>query len=247
MLKYLVALVLLLAGIVAFAYLHIGTSTYAAAEVADISVQKPSIAIAGMRLARVEVWAIPAGTGVSEDQYQLLGEASLASTSPDSVQHWLFPIPAQPLLVTEIFARGYSQDGKMAGQRSLPQIGATDLYAALWGSASSTSGTVVATTTEVTIGPGQTGIIGGLSITFNSFVQDSRCPIDVQCIQAGAVTVNVTLSAGGQSEVRNFPSDEVPYSFGSYKIFIENIAPPRRSKTEIPPAEYRITFRAVQG
>jgi len=247
MLKYLVALVLLLAGIVAFAYLHMGTSTYAAAEVTAIAVQKPNIAIDGMQLARVEVWAIPTGTSVTEDQYQLLGEASLASSSPDSTQHWLLPIPAQPILATEVFARGFSQDGKMAGQQSLSQRGATDLYDALWGGASSTPAIVVATTTDVTIGPAQTGVIGDLSIRFNSFVQDNRCPIDVQCIEAGAVTVNVTLSAGGQSEVRNFPSDEVPYSFGSYKISIVNIAPPRMSKTEIPPAQYRITFRATQS
>ena len=105
----------------------------------------------------------------------------------------------------------------------------------------------IATSTQVTMGDlnlgvGQSGKIGILTVTFNKFVQDSRCPIDVQCIQAGAVNTNVTLQVGPHLETKNFPSDEVPYVFEGYKISIVSIYPPRRSKVEIDPKDYRITF-----
>ncbi len=95
----------------------------------------------------------------------------------------------------------------------------------------------------ITLKVGETKTAGSLSLTLNSFVQDSRCPIDVTCIQAGAVTVNVTMNDGVNTETRNFPSDEAPYVFGAHTISISDIAPPRKANQEIPPGEYVITFQ----
>jgi len=95
---------------------------------------------------------------------------------------------------------------------------------------------------DMTLGVGQTGVAGTLSVTFNKFVQDSRCPIDVQCIQAGAVNINVTFVSGTATVTKNMPSDEVPQEFGGYKISIVDIMPPRKSGAEIDPRDYKITF-----
>lgn len=95
----------------------------------------------------------------------------------------------------------------------------------------------------VTLMIGETKTVGDLSLTLNSFVQDSRCPIDVTCIQAGAVTVNVTMNEGAASETRNFPSDEAPYVFGAHMISISDIAPLRKANQEIAPEEYVIMFK----
>lgn len=104
-------------------------------------------------------------------------------------------------------------------------------------------GVVMAVGDNLTLAVGETGEIKGLHITLNSFLQDSRCPVDVQCIQAGAVNVGVTLSRGPHTETKNFPSDEVPYAFDEYRISVMDVNPPRHTKVEISPGEYRITFR----
>ncbi len=104
------------------------------------------------------------------------------------------------------------------------------------------NGGVVPADGDVTIAIGKTAVVGGLSLTLNSFIQDNRCPVDVVCIEAGAVTVNVTMKDSSKSETRNFPSDEVPYEFDGYKISIVDINPPARSTVEIKDTEYRITF-----
>lgn len=98
----------------------------------------------------------------------------------------------------------------------------------------------------ITLSVGEKVSISDFSITFNKFIQDSRCPIDVQCIQAGAVNVNVTMQVGANSVTKNFPSDEVPQEFEGYKISIVDVLPKRMSKKEINPNDYKITFQIEQ-
>lgn len=96
---------------------------------------------------------------------------------------------------------------------------------------------------EVALAPDVTAEVSGLSIRFNSLVQDNRCPVDVQCIEAGAVTVNVTLEYEGKSETRNLPSDEVPHEFMGNKISIIAVSPEARSTVSIKPNQYKVTFK----
>jgi hypothetical protein len=103
--------------------------------------------------------------------------------------------------------------------------------------------TVSASVNEVSLTPDVTADVSGLSIRFNSLVQDNRCPVDVQCIEAGAVTANVTLENDGKSETRNLPSDEVPYEFNGYKVSIVSVSPEARSTVSIKPNEYKVTFK----
>ena len=98
---------------------------------------------------------------------------------------------------------------------------------------------------EITVSMGQSQTIRGITITLNSFVQESRCPVDAVCIEAGAVVVNVTLSGYGKTISRNFPSDEAPFEFGDFDISIERIEPALYSNRTILESEYVITFKVV--
>ncbi len=96
---------------------------------------------------------------------------------------------------------------------------------------------------DITLSIGEKSTVGDFTITLNKFVQDSRCPIDVQCIQAGAITVNVTMTDDIKTETKNFASDEVPQEFGVYKVSIVGIEPARESTKEIDQKDYKITFQ----
>lgn len=108
-----------------------------------------------------------------------------------------------------------------------------------------TSTEVVALNKNIVLAVGQKEKVSDLTITLNAFVQDSRCPIDVTCIQAGAVNVNLTLADASHTITKNFSSDEAPYHFGRYSISIVDIAPARESKKEILANQYKITFHVV--
>ncbi|MFZ2693673.1 MAG: hypothetical protein WAX85_00005, partial [Minisyncoccia bacterium] len=84
--------------------------------------------------------------------------------------------------------------------------------------------------------------VGEFSIRFNALLNDYRCGVDVQCIQAGAVNTNLTFSDGSKIETKNMPSDEVPQQFGKYKISIIDIFPPAESQKKILQKDYMITF-----
>jgi hypothetical protein len=240
-----IVLLLLLALVLGVIYALLGGVKSQPAQISDIAIEKPNIVVHGLNLGKVEVWAIPTGTNITENDYQLLGVAALSSTDPGGVQAWALPIPAQPVLATEIFAKGFDVKGSEIGRVALPQTGATELSDALWGTGATS--TIVATSTEATLGVGDTGVFGNLKITFNSLVQDVRCASDdPNCPEAGAVNVNVTLQANGKEETRNLASDEVPYSFHGYDISIAGVAPPRLQNTEIPKNAYKITVHVVR-
>ena len=93
------------------------------------------------------------------------------------------------------------------------------------------------------VGVGKTVFINGVRITLNKIVQDSRCPIDVQCIQAGWVTANVTLRSDTDKETRDIASNAAPVAFDSFKISIENIKPSRVAGSAPESGSYLITFR----
>jgi len=95
---------------------------------------------------------------------------------------------------------------------------------------------------DVTMGVGENKKIDDLSITFNRFVQDNRCPADVQCIQAGSVTVALTLKTGQRIEAKQLSSNEINYMFEGYEVKIVSVSPEAMSKKAILESEYRITF-----
>ncbi len=93
------------------------------------------------------------------------------------------------------------------------------------------------------IGVGKTLFINGVRVTLDTIIQDSRCPLDVQCIQAGWVTARVTLQSNTDKEIRDMRSDAGAVPFDSYQISIENVAPSPVSSAVPDLANYLVTFR----
>lgn len=95
------------------------------------------------------------------------------------------------------------------------------------------------------VGVGKTVFINGVRITLNKIVQDSRCPVGVQCIWAGSVTANITLKSDTDSETTTIESNKPPKAFDSFLISIENITPSKVVSQEIAPQNYVLTFKVV--
>lgn len=95
----------------------------------------------------------------------------------------------------------------------------------------------------IEVGIGETAYMNGVKITLHEVVQDNRCPVDVTCIEGGAITAKVTLKSNTDTETFNMPSDEVPHTFDSYKVSIVNVKPSRISASEPEPQSYKVTFK----
>jgi hypothetical protein len=99
----------------------------------SVAIKEPNIVIRGAYLHRVEVWAVPSGTGITPDEFVLLGKATRIS-QPGNNERWIFLIPSctdTRLTATEIFVRAYDPSGKPLGKRSLPYVGVSAVYDAL--------------------------------------------------------------------------------------------------------------------
>lgn len=102
--------------------------------------------------------------------------------------------------------------------------------------------TSIPTTGDLTLSVGQKGTLGDLSIMWNEPLQDSRCPIGVQCIWAGELQINVTMKIGGYSETRTMFSSKPGYLFDGHKISITAITPQAKQESKLAPTDYKITF-----
>jgi hypothetical protein len=82
----------------------------------------------------------------------------------------------------------------------------------------------------------------GLTLTLDAVKNDYRCPIDVECIEAGAVNTNITLSDGEEEFKTFYSSDGIPLNWNGYNISIVTVAPDLYSNKTIDPSDYVVTF-----
>lgn len=96
---------------------------------------------------------------------------------------------------------------------------------------------------DVSIFVGETKeVMSGLFLTLNQVTNDYRCPVDVQCIEAGAINTNITLREGETTLNTFYSSDGVYLSFNGYNISITDVAPDLYAGKTINPSDYSVTF-----
>lgn len=116
---------------------------------------------------------------------------------------------------------------------------------------------IVATTTDmvpvkVTVKPGNSSLtsynirigqrvlINGVYVTPVKVSYDSRCPKDVQCIQAGSVDVGMLFESGKLSQNVIVTSGK-PFLFAGKTITIVGVTPAKVSTKKILESEYRFS------
>ncbi|NTV44699.1 MAG: hypothetical protein HGA67_03315 [Candidatus Yonathbacteria bacterium] len=150
---------------------------------------------------------------------------------------WIFGLVALIILVLAIFiiATKYNDAQKTFGVNEVRE----EIPA-------SSGATNQPSTKSVKLSIGKSLIFNTLELTLNGVSQDNRCPIDVVCMQAGGVTLSVTLVVGSHKEDFVLSPDKMPKTFDGYRIFVSNVNPPKLSSNTIDPKEYRVTFRIEQ-
>lgn len=96
---------------------------------------------------------------------------------------------------------------------------------------------------EFELAPNQSLRIAGtqLIIGFRRVVEDTRCPIDVDCVVAGAAGVELELFGGSATEpipfYSPFPSS---WNDGTYRVEVLDLQPYRTAGKTISPDAYRL-------
>ncbi len=99
---------------------------------------------------------------------------------------------------------------------------------------------------DLTLKVGESKNVGDFNLVLNKILEDSRCPVDVVCIQAGRVRAQVNFSAGKTSEAKEISSDSKPIVFGIYKISMTDVKPVNTSKKQIETRDYKLSFHITK-
>jgi hypothetical protein len=91
------------------------------------------------------------------------------------------------------------------------------------------------------VGLGETAQVGSLIAAPRSVTEDSRCPINVQCIQAGRLAVRTRIDGQGWSETVPLTLGEAYATHGT-TITLVSVRPDKFAERDIPRAEYRFIF-----
>lgn len=88
--------------------------------------------------------------------------------------------------------------------------------------------------------------IQGIFFTPLTVMEDSRCPVDVQCIQVGTVRLKTKLESvdGTQDAILTIGS---PITFAGKRVALINVIPAAHSQKTIAPTDYRFEFSVTPG
>ncbi len=97
------------------------------------------------------------------------------------------------------------------------------------------------TAETLTAGIGESVTAFGVTVTPAEILEDSRCPADVQCVQAGTVRVKGTLADGMGTSEMTFKLGEQVSGETAY-VTLASVTP-EKQQSPSDPASYRLTFR----
>ncbi len=93
---------------------------------------------------------------------------------------------------------------------------------------------------------GERVTVDGPQVTPMEVLEDSRCPIDVQCVWAGRVRLRVTVHLGSGDTERELISG-IPVDVADGKLELVEVRPAPNSGAVILPPEYRFGLRFSGG
>jgi len=97
---------------------------------------------------------------------------------------------------------------------------------------------------------GQTAVLAGepLTVRFATVLDDSRCPLGVQCVRAGEARIQVSLHAAGRDAsvvvLATDPPQPQRAAYGEYDVELRSLEP--RPRQIAPSPVYTATLRVTR-
>lgn len=88
---------------------------------------------------------------------------------------------------------------------------------------------------------GQRVLMNGVYVTPTKVTYDSRCPVDVKCIQAGTVELGVLMESGSLSQNVIIILNK-PFVFAEREIILNSVTPSKYSGKTIQEGDYRFSI-----
>jgi len=111
-----------------------------------------------------------------------------------------------------------------------------------------TQETVVDLGAEITLAPGATASVSGTALTvrFVAVTEDSRCPVDVTCIWAGEVKVQLEVKVSLVASEMTLREGDSAVA-GVYRVTLLRVEPRPASSGRIAARDYRATLKVEKA
>jgi len=103
--------------------------------------------------------------------------------------------------------------------------------------------TIAAVLSSPTAAIGEVAAAGSLRIRPLAVIEDSRCPVNVQCVWAGRLVIVAEVAFSGGRESSNLALGET-FRKGSESVTLVAAVPDKVAGTAIRPSDYRFTFQS---
>jgi hypothetical protein len=92
-----------------------------------------------------------------------------------------------------------------------------------------------------------TTTIKSATLTVKEVIEDSRCPVDVTCIQAGTVRVKTLVSRAGNLTEQIFELNKPTTADDKSTLELINVTPAPHADVPIQKGDYRFTFKVTES
>jgi hypothetical protein len=92
----------------------------------------------------------------------------------------------------------------------------------------------------------ETVYVDGPRVTPLKLLEDSRCPVKVQCVWAGRIRIEVRIDLGSRSETQEVTLGE-PVTVADGALDLVEVYPEAKVDRSISPEDYRFGFRFAGG
>lgn len=192
----------------------------------DFYLTKQNLVLIGGGLSEVRVYGVPVDP--TKEDY-VLGSMDIVEESEES-QTWLLPIPEEQL-IKEIYAIGHVSSREHTKKYYFPIAGVSNIHESLW---------VKIPEKTLTLSVGEFGELKDSKFLFNKVLEDSRCPLEVECVQAGRLVIELLVN--NISYVISSADEDVKVS--DYYVNIAAIYPDMNHEG-ISPNEYEVTLLII--
>jgi hypothetical protein len=101
--------------------------------------------------------------------------------------------------------------------------------------------TVPPASAKPTAALGQVAYVNGLKVRPLQVVEDSRCPVNVQCVWAGRLIVQSEISGGSWRQTRDLELGR-PQNIADGALTLVRVSPEKVAGVATDPRAYRFTF-----
>ncbi|MEX0910417.1 MAG: hypothetical protein WDZ73_01545 [Candidatus Paceibacterota bacterium] len=186
-------------------------------------------------LKRLEVEA------VKVDKVSIFGsregvEVKVGDLVKEAENLWYLELPIEPIAISKVWAIAYDEEGLIVEQKVFASEGLDLLKNLFWPEKD-------AVDYELKVGQSFSVSDDNVTIKLIDIPQDNRCPIGVECVLAGAATVDLEITAHDKTQIFSLKSDEGQRNIGGdYLLSIKTVAPDRQEGQTLSIIDYDITF-----